>query len=155
MSASLTYVAVGPCAVAPCLFDRISLAPQHRLSVRAKVTPVTMTSQPTRRERASSDKAQAVPVPQRPGLPNRTISAPAGGVYRLESARMAMESGNKVDRTLVEEDENPSSAGGKGVPSSRDEVWFILPVLLGLWRAHLISDARGCRRPRRSRISPM
>ncbi|OJJ75103.1 hypothetical protein ASPBRDRAFT_28065 [Aspergillus brasiliensis CBS 101740] len=85
-----------------------------------------MASQPLRRERASSDKAEAAPIPQRPGLPNRTISAPVGGLYRLDSARTAMESGNKVDRTLLEEDENPPSPGGDRVPSSsREEVWLI------------------------------
>lgn len=84
-----------------------------------------MASQPLRRERASSDKAEAAPIPQRPGLPNRTISAPVGGLYRLDSARTAMESGNKVDRTLLEEDENPPSPGGDRVPSSsREEVWL-------------------------------
>ncbi|KAI2944106.1 hypothetical protein CBS63078_108 [Aspergillus niger] len=81
-----------------------------------------MASQPLRRERASSDKADVAPFPQRPGLPSRTISAPVGGLYRLDSARTAMESGNKVDRTLLEEDENPPSAGGDRVPSlSREE----------------------------------
>ncbi|PWY85359.1 ras GEF [Aspergillus eucalypticola CBS 122712] len=80
-----------------------------------------MASQPSRRERASSDKADAAPFPQRPGLPSRTISAPVGGLYRLDSARTAMESGNKVGRTLLEEDENPPSAGGDRVPSSTRE----------------------------------
>ncbi|OJI87098.1 hypothetical protein ASPTUDRAFT_116096 [Aspergillus tubingensis CBS 134.48] len=80
-----------------------------------------MASQPLRRERASSDKADAAPFPQRPGLPSRTISAPVGGLYRLDSARTAMESGNKVDRTLLEEDENPPSAGGDRVSSSTRE----------------------------------
>lgn len=91
-----------------------------------------MASQPLRRERASSDKADVAPFPQRPGLPSRTISAPVGGLYRLDSARTAMESGNKVDRTLLEEDENPPSAGGDRVPSlSREEVWLIQIYVIG------------------------
>lgn len=43
-----------------------------------------------------------------------------------------MESGNKVDRTLLEEDENPPSAGGDRVPSlSREEVWLIQIYVIG------------------------
>ncbi|PWY82891.1 ras guanyl-nucleotide exchange factor RasGEF [Aspergillus heteromorphus CBS 117.55] len=80
---------------------------------------MTSPSSSSRRERASSDKAQPAPLPQRPGLPNRTISAPAGGLYRLDPTRMAMDPGNKVERTLVEEDENPPSAGGNNGVSTR------------------------------------
>ncbi|KAI9931741.1 hypothetical protein MW887_010320 [Aspergillus wentii] len=69
-----------------------------------------MTFQSPRRERASSDRAQEGPVvaPQRPGLQNRTFSAPVGGLYKLDSSRTAMEGGNKIGRTVIEEDESPN-----------------------------------------------
>ncbi|KAL4928566.1 putative Ras guanyl-nucleotide exchange factor RasGEF [Aspergillus undulatus] len=76
-----------------------------------------MASQPSRRERASSDRAQAAPVPQRPGLPSRTISAPPGGLYKIDSGRAVMEGGSTVDRTLIEEDEGPIHSGGNGISS--------------------------------------
>ncbi|OJK00966.1 hypothetical protein ASPACDRAFT_77815 [Aspergillus aculeatus ATCC 16872] len=77
-----------------------------------------MNSQLPNRERAvSSDRAEAAPVPQRPGLLNRTISAPAGGLYKLDSARLAMDS-IKTERTLVEEDESLPSAGGNRTSSA-------------------------------------
>ncbi|KAL4989535.1 ras guanine nucleotide exchange factor domain-containing protein [Aspergillus falconensis] len=76
-----------------------------------------MASQPSRRERASSDRAQAGLVPQRPGLQSRTSSAPPGGLYKLDSSRTAMEGGSGVGRTLVEEDESPTHGGGSGVSS--------------------------------------
>ncbi|KAJ6102029.1 hypothetical protein N7486_004456 [Penicillium sp. IBT 16267x] len=69
-----------------------------------------MASQQTRRERASSDRAQATPTSatasQRPGMGGRTASAPAGGVYKLNSVRR-QGSGAKLGQTL-EEDEVPS-----------------------------------------------
>ncbi|KAL4993826.1 ras guanine nucleotide exchange factor domain-containing protein [Aspergillus recurvatus] len=74
-----------------------------------------MASQPTRRERASSDRVQAGLVPQRPGLQSRTSSAPPGGLYKLDSSRTAMEGGTSIGRTLVEEDESPTHGGGSGV----------------------------------------
>ncbi|KAL4963840.1 putative Ras guanyl-nucleotide exchange factor RasGEF [Aspergillus stella-maris] len=74
-----------------------------------------MASQPTRRERASSDRAQAAPIAQRPGLQNRTISAPPGGLYKLDPGRAVMEGGTTVDR--IEEDESPTQSGGNWVPS--------------------------------------
>ncbi|KAL6234123.1 hypothetical protein BDW75DRAFT_231423 [Aspergillus navahoensis] len=76
-----------------------------------------MASQPSRRERASSDRAQAGLVPQRPGLQYRTSSAPPGGLYKFDSSRTAMEGGTSVGRTLVEEDESPTHGGGSGVSS--------------------------------------
>ncbi|PYH44321.1 putative Ras guanyl-nucleotide exchange factor RasGEF [Aspergillus saccharolyticus JOP 1030-1] len=70
-----------------------------------------MNSQFPNRERAvSSDRAEAAPVPQRPGLLNRTISAPAGGLYKLDPARVTYSS-VKPDRTLMEEDELSPTAG--------------------------------------------
>ncbi|KAL4907292.1 hypothetical protein BDW74DRAFT_122815 [Aspergillus multicolor] len=78
-----------------------------------------MASQPSRRERASSDRAQAGLVPQRPGLQSRTISAPPGGLYKLNSTRAAMEGSSSVGRTLVEEDEGPIHGGGTAVSSSQ------------------------------------
>ncbi|KAL3433005.1 ras guanine nucleotide exchange factor domain-containing protein [Aspergillus tetrazonus] len=76
-----------------------------------------MASQPSRRERASSDRAQAGLVPQRPGLQSRTSSAPPGALYKLDSSRTAMEGGSSVGRTLVEEDESSTYGGGSGVSS--------------------------------------
>ncbi|KAF7597050.1 hypothetical protein BBP40_010524 [Aspergillus hancockii] len=78
-----------------------------------------MTSQTPRRERSSSDKAQAMFVPQRPGLPDRTISAPAGCLFKLDSSKSAGDTGNKIEQTVIEEDENMAAAGKNGVPSTR------------------------------------
>lgn len=139
MPASLTHVAVGPCAVAPCLLStgHFPFAPRRR------ALHSTMASQPPRRERASSDRAQAqaVPsVPQRPGLQSRTISAPVGGLYKLDTSRLTvMDNGHKVDRAVLEEDEFLSSPARNGVSSPRggDEVRPSLnsfrarPVLVG------------------------
>ena len=90
-----------------------------------------MTSQAPRRERSSSDKAQAIFVPQRPGLPGRTISAPAGGLHKLDSSRMATETGNKIEPSVIEEEEIMTSHGKNEVPSTRagDEVQLKLSVL--------------------------
>lgn len=72
-----------------------------------------MTSQQSRRERASSDKAQAVqnPIPKRPGLPNRTNSAPAGDLQQVTTTKMAPSTGqHKVgQQTVVEEDHSPTA----------------------------------------------
>lgn len=79
-----------------------------------------------RRERASSDRAQPGVVPQRPGLQSRTISAPPGGLYKLDPPKTAMEGGSNVGRTLVEEDEDLAHGEGSGVSSPQvgNEVWF-------------------------------
>ncbi|KAL5359629.1 ras guanine nucleotide exchange factor domain-containing protein [Aspergillus floccosus] len=83
----------------------------------------TMASQAPRRERASSDKAQAAMAPQRPGLQGRTFSAPVGGLYRLDPTRMATEGGVKPGpgRPVIEEEETPTSPGGNGVSTRCDE----------------------------------
>ncbi|KAL4891683.1 ras guanine nucleotide exchange factor domain-containing protein [Aspergillus ambiguus] len=78
----------------------------------------TMTSQAPRRERAFSDKAQAAMAPQRPGLPGRTFSAPVGGLHRLDSTRTATEGGMKSGRTVIEEEEAPTSPG-EGITALR------------------------------------
>ncbi|KAL3472887.1 ras guanine nucleotide exchange factor domain-containing protein [Aspergillus californicus] len=79
-----------------------------------------MASQPPRRERASSDRAQAGLVPKRPGLQNRTISAPSGGLYKLDSSRTVMEgSSSSVGRTVIEEDESSLQGQGNGTLSPR------------------------------------
>ncbi|KAK1149535.1 hypothetical protein N8T08_005084 [Aspergillus melleus] len=83
-----------------------------------------MTSQYSRRERASSDRAQAQPVPslppQRPGLQSRTISAPVGGLYKLNTSNISgMDNGHKVDRAVIEEDEFLSSPGRNRLSSPR------------------------------------
>jgi hypothetical protein len=64
----------------------------------------------SRRERAHSDKAQAMATaPQRPGLGSRTSSAP-GGLYKLDLVRNPG-SGTKSEHTLVEEDEGSPIVG--------------------------------------------
>ncbi|EIT81789.1 ras guanyl-nucleotide exchange factor RasGEF [Aspergillus flavus] len=78
-----------------------------------------MNSQTPRRERSSSDKAQAMFVPQRPGLPGRTISAPAGGLHKLDSSKVAIETGNKIEPSVIEEEEIMVSSRKNGVPSTR------------------------------------
>jgi hypothetical protein len=56
---------------------------------------------PSRRERAHSDRAHAMPaIAQRPAMGGRTTSAPVGGLYKLD----ARKPGGSVN-TLVEEDE--------------------------------------------------
>ncbi|KAL2868850.1 putative Ras guanyl-nucleotide exchange factor RasGEF [Aspergillus lucknowensis] len=77
-----------------------------------------MTSQPPRRERASSDRAQPAPASQRPSLQNRTISAPPGELYKLDSSKKTMEGGGGIERTLIEEEEIPSQGGGNGVSAA-------------------------------------
>ncbi|KAL4973498.1 ras guanine nucleotide exchange factor domain-containing protein [Aspergillus desertorum] len=76
-----------------------------------------MASQPSRRERASSDRVQTGLISQRPGLQSRTSSAPPGGLYKLDSSRTAMEGGSSIGRTLVEEDESPTLGEGPGLSS--------------------------------------
>ncbi|KAJ5206819.1 Guanine-nucleotide dissociation stimulator CDC25 [Penicillium cf. griseofulvum] len=64
----------------------------------------------SRRERAHSDKAQAMATaPQRPSLGGRTSSAP-GGLYKLDLVRNPG-SGTKSEHTLVEEDEGSPIVG--------------------------------------------
>ncbi|KAJ5503470.1 hypothetical protein N7463_006344 [Penicillium fimorum] len=63
----------------------------------------------TRRERAHSDKAQAMASPQRPGMGSRTSSAP-GGLYKLDVVRNPG-AGTKSEHTLVEEDEGSPITG--------------------------------------------
>lgn len=117
MPASFTHVAaVGPCVVGPCLLYRIF---PHAASLDSREHHSIMTSQTPRRERSSSDKAQAMFVPQRPGLPGRTISAPAGGLYKLDSSKLATDTGNKIEQTLLEEDENMTPSRKNGVTSTR------------------------------------
>ncbi|PKX94808.1 putative Ras guanyl-nucleotide exchange factor RasGEF [Aspergillus novofumigatus IBT 16806] len=79
-----------------------------------------MTFEQQRRERSSSDRAQPAPFPQRPGLPGRTISAPAGGLYKLESSRMATDTRSKVESPLIEEEEHVLSRSDNGLLPIRD-----------------------------------
>lgn len=59
-------------------------------------------------------------VPQRPGLQSRTISAPVGGLYKLDTSKLtAMNHDHRVDRAVIEEDEFLASSGRNGVSSSR------------------------------------
>lgn len=77
-----------------------------------------MSYQQSRRERASSDRAQAVPptARQRPGLGSRTASAPEGQLHKLGSERR-LSSGMRVGHTLLEEDEGSAAAGhGASLP---------------------------------------
>src|SRR4051794_32948533 len=61
---------------------------------------------PSRRERAQSDRAQAMPgIAQRPAMGGRTTSAPVGELYKLD----ARKPGGSVN-TLVEEDEGSPTA---------------------------------------------
>lgn len=71
-----------------------------------------MISQQSRRERAYSDKAQAMTATaaQRPGMGGRTNSAPAGGLYKLDVARKPG-TGMQVEHTLLEEDEGTPMRG--------------------------------------------
>ncbi|KAJ5170300.1 uncharacterized protein N7500_003083 [Penicillium coprophilum] len=64
----------------------------------------------TRRERAHSDKAQAMATaPPRPGMGGRTSSAP-GGIYKLDLVQKPGV-GTKSESTLVEEDEGSPITG--------------------------------------------
>ncbi|CAI7621195.1 unnamed protein product [Penicillium glandicola] len=64
-----------------------------------------MISQQSRRERALSDKAQAMPATalQRPTMGSRTSSAPAGGLNKLDVRKPG--TGTTVGHPLLEEDE--------------------------------------------------
>lgn len=113
-----------------------------------------MASQPPRRERASSDRAQPGLVPKRPGLQNRTISAPSGGLYKLDSSRTVMEgSSSSVGRTVIEEDESPTQGHGNGILSPRigNEV-RILPAVVELLE---VSGSFIVPRPLLERVSRM
>lgn len=90
-----------------------------------------MSAQQTRRARASSDRAHAMPpgMPQRPGMGNRTSSAPEDGLYKLDAGRRPA-SVAKVGHTLLEEDEGSSSTSHETPKRSRsrrrsEDVWFI------------------------------
>ncbi|KAJ5187603.1 hypothetical protein N7449_010597 [Penicillium cf. viridicatum] len=78
-----------------------------------------MISQQSRRERAYSDKAQAMiaTASQRPGMGSRTASAPAGGLYKLDVARKPG-TGTQVEHTLLEEDEGTPFTD-KGIKRTR------------------------------------
>jgi hypothetical protein len=87
-----------------------------------------MASQLPRRERASSDRAQPGLIPQRPGLQSRTISAPPGGLYKLDTSRTAREGGSGLGRTLIEEEESPSqfpAHQGAAAQSGNNEVQLL------------------------------
>ncbi|KAJ5678731.1 hypothetical protein N7462_006975 [Penicillium macrosclerotiorum] len=79
-----------------------------------------MTSQQFRRERASSDRAQAMPagVPPRPGMGSRTSSAPAGGLCKIDSG-WKPNAGPRVGHALVEEDEGSPGTSQDGLARSR------------------------------------
>lgn len=81
-----------------------------------------MTSQQSRRERASSDKAQAVqdPIPKRPSLPNRTNSAPVGALQQVTTTKMAPSTGqHKVgQQTVIEEDHSPTATSSTATSST-------------------------------------
>ncbi|KAJ5363944.1 uncharacterized protein N7496_009657 [Penicillium cataractarum] len=79
-----------------------------------------MSAQQSRRARASSDRAQAMPpgVPQRPGIGSRTSSAPAGELYKLDTGRRPS-SAAKIGHTLLEEDEGSSSTSHDAPKRSR------------------------------------
>lgn len=72
------------------------------------LAPPAMTSQ-SRHERAFSDRAQAMSAgaPPRPGMGDRTSSAPPGDLYKLDNGRRPSV-GTKSGQTLVEEDEGLS-----------------------------------------------
>jgi hypothetical protein len=97
-----------------------------------------MASQAPRRERASSDRAQPGLIPQRPGLQSRTISAPPGGLYKLDTSRTAREGGSGLGRTLIEEEENPAHQGGgitvPAAQSGNNEVQLLFLNAMGIFK---------------------
>lgn len=96
-------------------FDPLPVSPPESLPLA-----FAMTSQQSRRERASSDRAQAMPAavrPQRPEMGSRASSAPAGELPQLDSGWKP--SGPKIGQTLVEEDETPSAERNDVSNSSR------------------------------------
>jgi hypothetical protein len=100
----------------------VSAGPFHspRSSKLLHLNDSMMTFEQQRRERSSSDRAQPAPFPQRPGLPGRTISAPAGGLYKLDSSRMATDTRSKVESPLIEEEEHVLSRSDTGLLPIRD-----------------------------------
>ncbi|KAJ5656909.1 hypothetical protein N7507_008859 [Penicillium longicatenatum] len=104
-----------------------------------------MASQPPRHERASSDRAQAMPTStaalQRPGMGGRTASAPSGGLYKLDSVRR-QGSAAKLGQTL-EEDEVPSnhtpkrsrSRQGQGDEEPKASLSEVTIAVVGLFNA--------------------
>jgi hypothetical protein len=90
------------------------------------LTAQAMTSQVSRRERAYSDRAQAIPTAARPAMGTRRTSAPAGGLHKLEAARKPG-MGIQPEHTLLEEDEgSPSSEATRRTPFRQHEVRSIL-----------------------------
>ncbi|CAG8892881.1 unnamed protein product [Penicillium egyptiacum] len=70
-----------------------------------------MISQQPRRERALSDRAQAMPAAaSRPAMGSRTSSAPPGALYKLDAARKPG-TGTTAEHTLLEEDEESPITG--------------------------------------------
>lgn len=76
-----------------------------------------MSSDHPRRERASSDRSQRPPntLPQRPSLQSRTISAPAGGLYKLFPTSSTDPANSKPGKPAIaeEEDEGTTNAPAK------------------------------------------
>jgi hypothetical protein len=85
--------------------------------------------------RASSGKSPVLPGPsssRRPALLNRTTSAPAGGVYRLDDWNSAANTVNGANQMFIEKIESRSAGLGwekvrpKNVSHSNDEVRFVV-----------------------------
>ena len=88
-----------------------------------------MTSQQTPIQKAFTELVQATAPPRRPSMGGRTSSAPAGGLYNLDSRRSRP--GTNVGQTLMEENEGPavgSDASRRPVPQHYgDEVCLADP----------------------------
>lgn len=85
-----------------------------------------MTFQQFRRERASSDKAQAaVPTStaKRPSLPSRTNSAPVGALFQLDPSKLTTSASQNVGNQTVLEEDQTSSGTSTMPPRVGDEVW--------------------------------
>jgi hypothetical protein len=119
VSTSVTRLAISDFALSH--FD-VSAGPFHspRSSKLLHQNDSMMTFEQPRRERSSSDRAQPAPFPQRPGLPGRTISAPAGGLHKLDSSRMTTDTRSKLESPLIEEEEHVLSRSDTGLLSMRD-----------------------------------
>jgi hypothetical protein len=86
------------------------------------LTAQAMSSQLSRRERARSDRAQAIPTATRPAMGNRTTSAPAGGLHKLEASRKPG-MGTQAEHTLLEEEEgSPTTDATRHATSRQFEV---------------------------------
>jgi hypothetical protein len=69
-----------------------------------------MDSPQSRRARSSSERttdASPATPPQRPRLGDRTISAPAGGLYKLDRPKGTADEGKTSHTTVIEEHETP------------------------------------------------